>query len=485
MTFELIPDATSPREGDAKQQEEPSVEPPVMIVSSDMDWLVQCHLRILPTIGGHLWRRPRLDRGVASSSQETLNEYSADETFMTMLKLLSAFYNISLYNRAMNFEVESSSVDEDFHCNALTVLPRSLETEVPECSLVGDGDFEVEVSEGGIQIQLTHRATSTRPARFCHPKGRSAQLKVYLQLGEVAMAPKKVCEVLLPMAAPEGHLQLQALPFGLQGPVGSHIWPCAQLCAAYLRRRFAYGEAWAARTLDLGSGCGVSGLVAAAHGAKVTFSDCDPRVLPLLRKNSSDFARRQGLGTQSVLRFDFTSEQETQDLAAEGLFDLILASDVLYDHRLVKPLCRALAALLKRTGEAALSVELRPCGVDLRAAVEMEAQNHGLNVTDVTDMLKIWVTPMPPELQVPPLEERHRMFVAKWAKDGAAATREINEKKVKSQQPWKHVGEEAWYKRSLQFWSKQEASDAGVLAGHVETSPLDLRESAAFFGPGG
>ena len=142
-------------------------------------------------------------------------------------------------------------------------------------------------------------------------------------------------------------------------------------------------------------------------------------------------------------------------MAAEGLFDLILASDVLYDHRLVKPLCRALAALLKRTGEAALSVELRPCGVDLRAAVEMEAQNHGLNVTDVTDMLKIWVTPMPPELQVPPLEERHRMFVAKWAKDGAAATREINEKKVKSQQPWKHVGEEAWYKRSLQFWSKQ------------------------------
>ncbi|CAK8990736.1 unnamed protein product [Durusdinium trenchii] len=329
-----------------------------------------------------------------------------------------------------------SDLELYLHESALRVLPRSLETEVPECSLVGDGDFEVEVSEGGIQIQLTHRATSTRPARFCHPKGRSAQLKVYLQLGEVAMAPKKVCEVLLPMAAPEGHLQLQALPFGLQGPVGSHIWPCAQLCAAYLRRRFAYGEAWAARTLDLGSGCGVSGLVAAAHGAKVTFSDCDPRVLPLLRKNSSDFARRQGLGTQSVLRFDFTSEQETQDLAAEGLFDLILASDVLYDHRLVKPLCRALAALLKRTGEAALSVELRPCGVDLRAAVEMEAQNHGLNVTDVTDMLKIWVTPMPPELQVPPLEERHRMFVAKWAKDGAAATREINEKKVKSQQPW-------------------------------------------------
>lgn len=136
MTFELIPDATSPREGDAKQQEEPSVEPPVMIVSSDMDWLVQCHLRILPTIGGIYGAGSKHgDGGVASSSQETLNEYSADETFMTMLKLLSAFYNISLYNRAMNFEVESSSVDEDFHCNALTsALLRQLSDPLAVCT---------------------------------------------------------------------------------------------------------------------------------------------------------------------------------------------------------------------------------------------------------------------------------------------------------------------------------------------------------------
>ncbi|CAL1143295.1 unnamed protein product [Cladocopium goreaui] len=48
MTFELIPDATSPREAkDSTQEEEPSVDPPVMIVSSDMDWLVT-GLRKLP-----------------------------------------------------------------------------------------------------------------------------------------------------------------------------------------------------------------------------------------------------------------------------------------------------------------------------------------------------------------------------------------------------------------------------------------------------
>jgi hypothetical protein len=31
------------------------------------------------------------------------------QTFMTMLKLLSAFHNISLYSRAMNFEDLSSA----------------------------------------------------------------------------------------------------------------------------------------------------------------------------------------------------------------------------------------------------------------------------------------------------------------------------------------------------------------------------------------
>ena len=40
-----------------------------------------------------------------------------------------------------------SDLELYLHESALRVLPRSLETEVPECSLVGDGDFEVEVSE--------------------------------------------------------------------------------------------------------------------------------------------------------------------------------------------------------------------------------------------------------------------------------------------------------------------------------------------------
>ena len=63
---------------------------------------------------------------------------------------------------------------------------------------------------------------------------------------------------------------LEALPFGLPGAVGAHLWPSAQLSAAYLRRRYAYDGFNTIRALELGSGCGVVGLVAAAHGAEVT-----------------------------------------------------------------------------------------------------------------------------------------------------------------------------------------------------------------------
>lgn len=71
------------------------------------------------------------------------------------------------------------------------------------------------------------------------------------------------------------HVFFQALPFGLPGAVGSHLWPSAQLLAAQLRRRYAFAPKpapsapSAPSALELGSGCGVAGLVAAAHGAQV------------------------------------------------------------------------------------------------------------------------------------------------------------------------------------------------------------------------
>jgi len=119
MTFEL--DATSPREGEAAKAEEPQVDPPVMMVSSDMEWLVQCHLRVKPTIDG-------VCGGGAASDAAGSGDH---ETAATMLKLLSAFHNISLYSRGMEADANS----DDFFCNALTsALLRQLSDPLAVCT---------------------------------------------------------------------------------------------------------------------------------------------------------------------------------------------------------------------------------------------------------------------------------------------------------------------------------------------------------------
>eukprot|EP00434_Breviolum_minutum_P019144 symbB.v1.2.016873.t3/scaffold1300.1/size126151/10 len=543
MTFELIPDATSPREAkDSAREEEPSVEPPVMIVSSDMDWLVQCHLRILPTIEGIYASGSKSDMAVdASSSQEQdpSNDVTADETFTTMLKLLSAFHNISLYSRAMNFEVETSSVDEDFHCNALTsawlkgnvfsgisvmrgpkfvqvmssnlsllwlkdvrkdgdqmlkltltipwaasasdvdlqrnqadseaagvvvlrVVPRwGGDPELPVRVVAGTGDFELEVKKGGIKVQTTGKApkvTRVPPKASFHRRKHTtdASLEVYMELEEERDAVSR-CDVLLPMAAPESWAHWLGL-----GPLRVSFVSLASrhLSAAYLRRRYAYDGFNTIRALELGSGCGVVGLVAAAHGAE-------------------------------VIKLDFASEQDCKDFAEKyGAVDLLLASDVLYEHQLVAKFLRSATVLT--CDELILAVELRPCGVDLKDAILSDAPRYGFDATDVTDKVKMWVTPWSrastsessvSSLKIPPLEERHRLFLLKRALKGTKSPGKMEAEqmsKVKSHQPWKEVGEKEWYQRSLHFWLKQDATDAGVLDGHVDTSPLDLKESADF-----
>ena len=229
---------------------------------------------------------------------------------------------------------------------------------------------------------------------------------------------------------------------------------------------------------------------------KVTCSDSDSRVLPLLRENCADFGRRHGVSVE-VLKLDFaTLSEDVLDENGEKHrlfddFDLILASDVVYEHRLVKPLVACCGRMAK---SAALAVELRPCGVDLEKALREEAALKGLRVEEISEELSAWLVVPPLELQVPPVEKRHRLFLLKKPLEAlealealehgpcgpSNASKPSSKPSKPSKKPWKKLGEEEWYRRSLHFWSQQEASDSGVLAGHVETSLMDIKESAAF-----
>jgi len=210
-------------------------------------------------------------------------------------------------------------------------------------------------------------------------------------------------DVLIPLNTVKP-LQLRARSFNGGGAVGTRLWPCALLVASWIATQFAdHGRLVAKEqgnamlhfnaVVEIGAGTGVCGLAAAACGAQVVLTEKDPRTLRLLHENVTDFVRRTACGQKvpCVRRLDLFATGDIEALCREmGPFDMVLCSDVIYEHQLLQPLLSAAAALLRQPGELerrdspqlVLAVELRPCGVDLLAAVPVEARRHGLLLRD-------------------------------------------------------------------------------------------------------
>jgi predicted nicotinamide N-methyase len=87
------------------------------------------------------------------------------------------------------------------------------------------------------------------------------------------------------------------------------------------------------RVVELGCGLGLPSLVAAARGAVVTATDWAEDAVELLARN----AARNGLGVRAEAR-------DWREPWPES-FDLVIAADVLYEHRNVEPLAVRLREL--------------------------------------------------------------------------------------------------------------------------------------------
>ena len=128
---------------------------------------------------------------------------------------------------------------------------------------------------------------------------------------------------------------------GKEPPYWIRIWPAALAVARTLMRlRGLDGY----RVLDLGCGLGLPGVVAAGAGARVTFADVEPDALAFAAWN----ARQQpGCVHDPTPRLVDWSRD-----VVDGLFDLIVLSDVSYHGKHHAPLRRHLAAALGRGGAA-------------------------------------------------------------------------------------------------------------------------------------
>ena len=154
-------------------------------------------------------------------------------------------------------------------------------------------------------------------------------------------------------------------------PYWAELWPSAVALARAIGTRALHG----ARSLELGCGLGLPSLAAARAGGRVLASDWSPEAVAMTARN----ARRNGIVLETLV----CSWTAPEPLLERGPYDLVLASDVLYEARNGEALLPLLPRLLARRGEVWLADPGRPAAqrflaaaaaaftVDTRAAAEL------------------------------------------------------------------------------------------------------------------
>ena len=144
---------------------------------------------------------------------------------------------------------------------------------------------------------------------------------------------------LLRPVAPEALIDEDAFADDEFLPYWAELWPAARALAEELP------DVRGLRVVDLGCGLGLTALVAAAKGARVTAVDWAADAIELLERN----AVRNGLPLRAEVR-DWRAPWDER-------FDLALAADVLYERRNVEPV---LARLLELAPAALVGLAGRP-----------------------------------------------------------------------------------------------------------------------------
>ncbi len=130
---------------------------------------------------------------------------------------------------------------------------------------------------------------------------------------------------------------LKGIEYDENMPYWAEVWPSSRMLAKYLmKEQFTPGI----KTLEIGCGLGLVGIVALHLGLKVTFSDYDATALEFAANN----ATANGFLDFETLQIDWRD-------VPEGLsFPLILASDLVYEPRNVEPILAMISKILTPDG---------------------------------------------------------------------------------------------------------------------------------------
>ncbi len=141
-------------------------------------------------------------------------------------------------------------------------------------------------------------------------------------------------------------------------PYWAELWTSALVLA---ERCLASPDLAGKRVLDLGCGLGLTGVCAAAAGARVLFSDHEEDAMAFAAWNA-----RENLTAPEFARCTF----RTGDWRAPeefGVHDVVLGADIVYERRNFLPLLACLRATVGEHGEAWLAEPDRTLGQDFFA----------------------------------------------------------------------------------------------------------------------
>jgi len=204
---------------------------------------------------------------------------------------------------------------------------------------------------------------ANRSARIFDPCLRASRLRKrielqfqlsdeYIELGSVRLPFVRVADpdAVLDQICEQESLQQSAAPEHrkeLRMPYWAAVWESAIGFGRWLSAR--PGLLHAKRVLDLGCGMGMAGMIAAYHGAQVVLVDYEPACLGLAALNTLAWR-----GQTRVQRLDWN-----RDRISPG-FEVIIASDVLYERDQWGPLERFWKNHMSRGGTIIIGEPGRP-----------------------------------------------------------------------------------------------------------------------------
>jgi len=173
--------------------------------------------------------------------------------------------------------------------------------------------------------------------------------RIPLPGGEVELARPRDAEALL---SEESFEREEFLPYWAE------LWASGLALAHDVSMRSLRGR----RTLELGCGLGLPSIAAARAGGRVVASDWSPEALLATASN----AERNGVEVETLL----CSWATPEPLIRRAPWDLVLASDVLYERRNVEMLLALLPRLVDERGQVLIADPGRSPAADFLGRAE-------------------------------------------------------------------------------------------------------------------